>query len=117
MQQCRELSDTGRNEVIQHAFDGIARDAAAMRRDTSAPLLDVAGNVLKARLGKLARTRALEVAREAGRKGAEEARGQGDANKRKGDAPAAGTPLLRHRTSPARAQHRASPSLVPYGAV
>ena len=72
VQQCRELSDTGRINVIQHALDTVSREVAAMRREIAAPLVDITGAFIQARVGKLMKTRTLEEARLAGLEAARE---------------------------------------------
>jgi hypothetical protein len=72
VQQCRELTDAGRIDVIQHALDAVAREGSAMRRDPNAALLDITGAFIQARVGKLMRTRTIEEARAAGKAAARE---------------------------------------------
>ena len=106
VQACRELSDAGRCEVLQHALDVIAREASAMRRDAAAPLLDITGATVKARVNKLMRTRTIEEARAAGLAAVKEAQGTSDnAPKRKGANPAAGIAAHKPQHKHSKAQH------------
>ena len=104
VQQCRELSDDGRVEVMAHALSAVARQAALMRQSAAAPLLDISACFLTTRTVKLARTRALEEARAAGREGAKDA---SVGAKRKGESSATGAG--ERRTARSTASQRSTP--------